>query len=461
MTPHNRLVPLIVACPMFLQNIDMSAMAIALPSIAESLHVPALHLNLIITTYLLSLAAFLPMSAWMADRFGAKQTFCVAIVLFSLASSLCGIATSTTALVVFRILQGLGAAMMVPVGRLILLRSVPPSEMVTAMIWYTVPPAIGRLAGPLVGGAIVSVSSWHWIFFVNIPFGVVAVLLALLCVEDIPTETATPPFDVLGFLLMATGLAALLGALETAGKGLVPGWMSGGAAVVGVIALGLYGMHSLRQTDPVIDLRILRFRIFRTNVLGAAPLRLVISAVPFLLPLMLQLGFGLSPLTSGFLAAASAFGALSTRGVMRRAIDHYGLRRLLLAATVLTSLVFTSYALFTPATSHLLMFCTVFVCGLLSSLCLVSLNSLGFVDLPKERVSHATALLSMTQQLLAASGVMLASLLLAFFSRWHGGDGIHLLRQDFVAAIMVVGPLALISLFSFVRLNPEETDKLS
>ncbi len=460
MKGRSRLVPLIVASPMFLQNIDTSAMAIALPSIAASLQVPALQLNLIITTYLLSLAVFLPMSAWLADRFGAKRMFCMAIVLFSLASALCGTATSLATLVVCRIIQGMGAAMMVPVGRLILVRSVPPSELITAMVWYTVPPTIGRLAGPLVGGAIVSVTSWHWIFFVNIPFGVVAVLLALVFVEDSRPEGPPPAFDVAGFLLIAIGLAAMLGALETAGKGLIPGWLSALAAAVGASALGLYGLRNRRRAESLIDLRVLAFRTFRTNALGAVPLRLAVLAVPFLLPFMLQMGFGLSPLASGLLTAASAVGALCTRGIMRWAIDRHGFRRLLLGATVLTSAIYMSYALFGPATPHALMFCVLFLGGVLTSICMVSLNTLGFAELPKERMSHATVVISMAQQLTAGFGVVLAAALLALFSRSHGGDGVHLLAQDFSATFVALGLTALLSLFSFVRLKPDDGDEL-
>jgi MFS family permease len=345
-------VPLIVASPVFLQNIDSSAMMIALPSIAGSLGVETLHLNLVITAYLLSLAVFLPLSAWLAERFGARQMFCVAIALFSFASALCGAAGSMTTLIVFRVLQGMGAAMMVPVGRLILLRTVEPSQLIGAMVWYTVPPTIGRLTGPLVGGAIVSV--------------------------------------------------------------------------------------------------------LRTNIVGAIPMRLALFGVPFLLPLLMQLGFDLPPLTSGLLSAAGALGALCTRGVMRFAFHRYGFRQLLLVTNVLMGLCYASYALFNPSTSHLLMFAAVFAGGLLSSLCTVLLNTMGFVDVPKAQTSHATALLSMTQQLTAGLGVLACASLLRFFAWIRGGGGIA--AQDFSATFLVVGAMSTLSLFSFARLTSKEED---
>jgi EmrB/QacA subfamily drug resistance transporter len=445
---------------MFLQNIDMTAMTIALPSIAQSLHVPTLRLNMIITAYLLSLAVFLPMSAWLADRFGAKQMFCVSISLFSLASALCGVASSITALVMCRVFQGLGAALMVPVGRLILVRSVPATELMTAMIWFTVPPTIGRLAGPLVGGAIVSLSSWHWIFFVNIPFGLLAVALAMIFVQRDEPVAYIRRFDIPGFLLLAIGLAALFGAIETAGKGMVAGWMSALAAVFGACALASYALLSRNKDHPVIDLAILRFRTFRTNVVGAAPLRLSMSAVPFLLPLMLQLGFGLSPMVTGLVAAASALGALCTRVVMRLAIDLLGFRRLLLYSTVLTSLFFSSWALFNPTTSQWTMILLVFAGGLISSVCMISINTLGFVDLPRDRMSHATALIGMAQQLLAGGGVVLAVALLTLSSWLHGGDSVHLSETDFSAAILITALMALLSLLSFAKLGPEAGNEL-
>ncbi len=459
MSTQSKIVPLIVASPLFLQNIDTSAMVIALPSIAHSLNVPLLQLNLVITAYMVSLAVFLPLSAWLADRYGAKKIFCTAVIVFSVASALCGMAVSMQTLVLCRVLQGLGGAMMVPVGRLILLRSVSASEMIGAMVWYTVPPLIGRLSGPLIGGAIVSVTSWHWIFFVNIPFGIAAVVLALIYVEDAEDVAPAPPFDLRGFVLLAVGLAAMLGALQTVGKGLVPAWMPLLAVSVGGVALAAYGILSRRQAEPIIDLTILRFRTFRTNVIGAAPLRLALSAIPFLLPLMMQMGFGLSPLQTGAIAAASAFGALCTRFVMRRIIGRFGFRRLLIACTAALSLSYMSHALFTRGTAHELMFLAIFCSGLLSSLCMVMLNTLGFVEIPSERTSHATALTTMAQQLMSGIGVVVAALLLGLVSWLHGGDGVHLMVMDFSVAILVVGATVLLSLLAFCRLAPNEGDE--
>lgn len=457
MAAHDRLVPVIVASPLFLQNIDSSAMATALPEIARSLQVPTLHLNLAITSYLLSLAVFLPVSAWLAERWGAKRVFCLAIGLFALGSALCGAASSLSQLVVFRVLQGMGGALMVPVGRLILLRSVPPALMVSAMVWFTVPPVIGRMMGPLFGGAVVTLTSWRWIFLINIPFGLVAILMASRFIRDVRDEAAAPkPFDVRGFVLLAFGLTALLGGLETAGKAMAPTWMSWFAAVAGAALLWLYYRHSRGHAHPLIDLDILRFRTFRTNVVGATTLRIAIGATPFLLPLMLQLGFGLSPMASGSLTVATAVGALGTRVVMKRAIARWGFRRLLLGATVLGGFFYMSYGLFSPDTSHALMFCTMMLGGLVNSLCMVALGTLGFSEIPRHRMGHATALSTMAQQVSLTVGVVLGATLVSLASWWHGGDGTHLQPRDFSPAFFAIGLLSMVSLLSFRRLDPNE-----
>lgn len=452
---RDRLIPAIVASPLFLQNLDSSVMATALPSIAASLAVPPLHLNLAITAYLLSLAVFLPLSGWLADRLGARRVFCLAIALFSLGSALCGVADTMPELVAFRIVQGLGGAMMVPVGRLILLRAVPPEGMVAAMVWFTVPAVVGRMMGPLFGGAIVTVASWRWIFLVNIPFGLLAIALTLAFVRDEPPAAEPVPLDGGGFVMLALGLSLLLGAMETAGRAMLPVAVSWLAALTGLMLLWCYYRRSRQRVHPLIDLAILRHRTFRLSVVGGLPLRIAIGAVPFLLPLMLQLGFGLSPLASGLLTVATSAGALATRGVMAPAIRRFGFRSLLIGATALSSLSYLCYSQFTPVTPHLLIFGVLMLGGLVTSMCMVCLGTLGFSEIPAPRMSHATALSTMAQQVSLSFGVVLAAALLAGASWWHGGDGIALQPGDFSPAFIVVGLINMLSLWWFVRLDPQ------
>ncbi len=461
-TEHFRIVPLVVACPLFLQNLDTSVMATALPSIAGSLHVQVLDLNLAITAYLLSLAMFLPASGWLAERFGPRRVFCGAIVLFSVGSALCGAAQSLNELVACRLLQGIGGAMMVPVGRLILLRSVPAARMVDAMVWFTVPSAIGRMMGPFFGGAVVTITSWRWIFLINIPFGLLGVAMAMWFVaKDQPaTDEGVRLFDVRGFVFLAIGLAGVLGGLQTTGKGLLPWEASLGMGCAGILSLWAYARHSRGRAEPLIDLGILRFPTYRAAVLGGLPLRIAIGASPFLLPLMLQLGFGLSPLQSGLLTMATALGSLSTRTVVARAIRAVGFRTLLICSALLTSVFYAAYGLFTPQTPHVLMFCVMLLGGLCNSMAMVALNTLGYTEIPRQRMSHATATSSMAQQLSVSLGVVMGASLVAAVSLLHGGDLAHLQARDFSPAFLAVGAMTLISVSAFRRLRPDEGDEL-
>ena len=455
MAARDKLLPLVVACPLFLQNLDTSAIATALPAIARSLDVQALHLNLAITSYLLSLAVFLPLSGWCASRFGARRVFCAAIAFFSLGSALCGLATSLPWLVVFRIVQGFGGALMVPVGRLILLRSVQPAAMVAAMVWFTVPPTVGRMIGPLFGGAIVTWTSWRWIFLLNIPFGLLGIALAWRFIGTEVDEELREPFDAPGFVLLALGLTGLLGALEMTGKGLVGGWAIAGAAAVGTVAMLVYVRRSGRMAAPLVNFSVLRFPTYFASIVGGTPLRIAIGATPFLLPLMFQLGFGLSPLDSGLLTVATALGALATRGVMGHAIHRFGFRPLLVAATALAGVLSMSYGLFKPETPHVVMFFAMLLGGLVTSMAMVSLQTLGFSEIPKPLMSHATTLSTMSQQLAITFGVVLGASLVSAASWWHGGDAAHLTAADFSPAFFIAGLITLMSLFFFVRLDPE------
>ncbi len=452
MALRSKIVPLVVASPLFLQNVDSSVMATALPSIASSLDVDVLHLNLAITSYLLSLAVFLPLSGWVAERFGAKRVFCTAIAMFSLGSALCGMADSLASLVLYRILQGLGGAMMLPVGRLILLRSVPATQLIAAMVWFTVPPVIGRMLGPLLGGAIVTWTSWRWIFLVNIPFGLLSIAMAMLFIDDSKEVASTGSFDLGGFLLLAFGLTGMIGALEAAGKGLLPSWVIGLIGAAGLLATVIYCRRS--KADPIIDFAILWHPTYRTSIIGGAPLRIAVGASPFLLPLMLQLGFGLSALDAGLLTMATAVGSLATRAVMVKAIRLIGYRSLLITTTALTSLIYASYALFTAQTPHPLMFGVLMIGGLVNALGLVALQTLGYSEIPKPLMSHATTLASMAQQLCLSLGVMFGASLLSAAVWWRGGTT-TLIAADFSPAFVAIGAITLLSLAFFLRLKKD------
>jgi len=452
---RDKLVPIVVALPLFLQNVDSSVMATALPAMAQSLQVDALRLNLAITAYLISLAVFLPASGWLADRFGPRRVFCAAVAVFAAASALCGMANSLEMLVACRILQGMGGAMMVPVGRLIMLRSVLPGAMVAAMVWFTVPPAFGRMIGPLVGGMMVTWISWRWIFLVNVPLGALAIALALGVLDaDEPPPQEAPSFDAVGFILLGTGLASFLAALESASSHLVPAPVATGFAAVGLTCLTGYWLHSRRSPSPLIDLGIFKSPTFFAATVGGLPLRLAVGALPFLLPLLLQLGFGLSPLDSGLLTMGSAVGSLATRALLTRALRSFGFRRLLIGSTVCVSLSYVTYANFGATTPHLAIFAATVAGGLVMSMVMVSLQTLAYTEIPKSLMGHSTAMSAIVQQMSFSLGVVIAVEMLRVSVWLRGGQASALAASDFPLAFYAFAFAVPFAILFLVRLRP-------
>src|SRR4051794_17891434 len=303
----SRLVPLIIATALFMENTDSTVISTSLPMIAADLAVDPLALKLAITFYLVSLAIFIPISGWMADRFGARTIFRGAIGVLMAGSLACAWANSLESFVLARFFQGMGGAMMVPVGRLVLLRSVPRHEVVQALATLTIPALVGPVIGPPLGGFITTYFHWRWIFFINIPIGVLGIVLSTLYIPNIK-ETDTPPLDFIGFLLSGIGLAALMLGLATGGRHLIPPEISAICVIVGLVCAVGYILHARRTPFPVLQLKLLKIPTFRASVIGGSFFRIGIGSIPFLLPLMLQLGFGLNPLQSGTLTFIAAVG---------------------------------------------------------------------------------------------------------------------------------------------------------
>jgi len=326
--PRQIIVPLIVACALFMQNLDSTVIATALPAIAVSLHEDPLRLNLAITSYLLSLAVFIPLSGWMADRFGARPVFCWAIAVFTLGSAGCGLAYNLPELIAARILQGMGGAMMVPVGRLVLLRTVPKADLVRALAFLSMPALLGPVIGPPLGGFIVTYSSWRWIFYINLPVGILGIVLGRLFIADL-RERNVGPLDLRGFVLAGVGLAGLTFGLEAVGRGALPVTVVGGLIVGGAICVALYVLHARHASYPIIDLALMRIPTFAASIYGGSLFRVGIGALPFLLPMLLQVGFGMNALGSGLLTFASAAGAMTMRLTATPVIRLVGFRRVL------------------------------------------------------------------------------------------------------------------------------------
>jgi len=452
------LIPLIIACALFMENLDSTVIGTSLPDIAKSFGTDPLHLSLAITSYLLSLAVFIPASGWVADRFGAKNVFRAAIVVFTLGSILCGLSNSTVELVGARVIQGLGGAMMVPVGRLVLLRSVSKSELVRAMAYLTTPALLGPVLGPPLGGFITTYSSWRLIFFINVPIGIIGVILVTLFIDDV-RETERTPFDGRGLLMTGVALACMVFAFESLGRSILPLPVTAGLFAVGIASLALYVRHAHRAPAPILDLTLLHIRTFRISVVGGTIFRVGIGAIPFLLPLMLQLGFGMTPFESGMLTFISAAGALLMKMTATRIIRHFGFRPVLVWNAVISSLFLMSYALFRQDTPHLLILGLLLVGGYFRSLQFTSLNTLAFADIAPQRMSRASSFSSTAQQLSASLGVAGGAVLLNLTLMLRGGG--TLVAADFTWAFAVVGLLSLSSVLMFMRLAPDAGAEVS
>jgi EmrB/QacA subfamily drug resistance transporter len=455
---RSRLIPYVVACALFMENLDSTVLATALPEIARSLGESPLHLNLAITSYLLSLAIFIPVSGWIADRFGARRVFCLAIIVFTLGSISCGFAQSFWGLVASRVVQGLGGAMMVPVGRLVLLRSVAKTELVAALALVTIPALIGPIVGPPLGGFITTYLSWRWIFWINIPIGIAGVTLALILFEQV-REEHVPPFDWRGFVLAATGLAGVMMGFETIGRGLLPTAAVVALVVAGVAALTLYVRHARRRAHPVLDLGLLRIGTFRAAVLGGFIFRIGIGAIPFLLPLLLQLGFGMNPLQSGLLTFAAAVGALTMKMAARRILRHFGFRNVLIVNALISAVSIGACAFFDVATPGAVILAVLLLGGFFRSLEFTSINALAYSDVPRERMSRATSFASVGQQLSLSVGVGLGALILHVVVGLRGAEDAA--AQDFAPAFLIVAGISASAALVFWRLPSDAGAEVS
>jgi EmrB/QacA subfamily drug resistance transporter len=433
---------MIVACALFMENMDATVIATALPTIAREFGESPLALNLAITSYLLSLGIFLPLSGWLADRFGARAVFSSAIVVFTLGSIGCSAIDSVPELVLARIVQGIGGAMMVPVGRLVVLRTIPKNELVSAMAYLTVPALIGPVIGPPLGGFIVTFLSWRWIFWINIPIGVLGLALALRFVPDV-REPRGEALDALGFVLVALGLAGMMFGLENVSRGVLSNREIAALIAGGAASLALYAWHVRRVAVPILDVALLRVASFRAAVLGGFVFRIGIGALPFLTPLMLQLGFGLSPFASGSITFTGAAGAMAMKLSAAPILRRFGFRNVLLANTAVCALSIAAYGLFRPTTPHVWIIAVLLTGGFFRSLQFTSLNTFAFADVEPTLMSRATTLSSVAQQLSLTFGVGIGALLLHATLAIRGRDVLG--AGDFAPAYFAIAGISLLS----------------
>jgi EmrB/QacA subfamily drug resistance transporter len=448
---NNRLVPMIVAVALFMDNMDSTVIATSLPAIAADIGTNPLTLKLAVTSYLLSLAVFIPMSGWTADRFGARTVFRAAIAVFVLGSIGCALSNSLSQFVVARIVQGMGGAMMTPVGRLVLVRTVDRRELVNAMAWVSIPAMIGPLMGPPLGGFITTYASWHWIFLINVPIGLLGIVLVTRYIENVRAE-AREGFDAVGMVLSGTAVAGLTFGLSVAGFEIVPWPVVVAIITVGAVALALYTAYARRVASPILDFSLLRLPTFRASLTGGFLFRIGVGAMPFLLPLLLQVGFKLSPFQSGMITFTSTLGALFMKAAAPWMLKRYGFRNVLIWNAILGGLFIAACAGFTGTTPFPVMIAVLMVGGFFRSLQFTAVNALAYAEVPTSRMSRATALASVGQQVSLATGVAVGALTVEMVGRLK--DQPAIMAEDFPPGFLLVGLIAASSALIFWFLPP-------
>lgn len=449
-------VPLVVALALLMETTDATVLATALPLLAKDLAVPVLSLKLALSTYLIAFAAFVPISGWLADRHGARRIFVAALSIFLIGSALSSMQSSLGGLVVSRAIQGAGGAMMVPVGRLIVLRGVAKKDMVRALAWVTVPALMGPALGPLVGAIVTQALGWRWIFFINLPVGLVAIGLALWLIPRVPKQ-AVPPLDKVGFAVSAIGLGLSLFGLSFLGEQAVSPLVALAATLVGFAILLVYFRHVRGRDTLLLDLRLFRHHTFAVGVVTGTIFRMSGGAAAFLLPLLFQLGLGLPILVSGLLSGLFAVGGLAMRGFAPHVLDLFGFRYSLLVATLVSALTFLGLG-FVQSLDYAVIVPLVLLSGLVQALAFTGLNGLVFADVSEAEMGQATALSAVSQQVGLTAGIAVASLALQMMGGW-AVSGTPLLGH-FPAAFWTIAVVVLVASATLLGLRPEEADDL-
>ncbi len=452
--------PWLIAVAFFMESLDTTILNTAVPTIAAALHVAPLSMKSVLASYTLSLAVFIPISGWMADRFGTRRVFASAIGIFTLGSFLCGISSNIHVLVACRILQGCGGSMMVPVGRLTIVRTFAKSELVRAMSFVAIPALIGPMLGPIAGGLIVGYFHWRLIFFVNIPIGLAGLMMVYLRLPDY-REEHTNPLDVAGLILFGSGIALLSYVLEVFGEHTLSAREILGLLAVSFLLLAGYAFHATRTAYPMLNLILFRIRTFRAAVSGSFLTRLGIGGIPFLFPLLYQVGLGFTPVQSGLLMMPQAIAAMSLKPTMPRILARFGYRAVLVSNTIIIGLFILLFATIGNGTPLWLVVAEVFFYGFFTSLQYTCMNTLVYADVSEKQESSASSIASTMQQMAISFGVASASLVTAFFlpDRYRSNPlqfihGIH-------RAFFVLGGMTLLSTLVFSGLKRGDGDAVS
>ena len=455
---NDRVVPLIVAVALFMENMDSTVIATSLPAIARALGTNPLALKLAVTSYLLSLAICIPASGWTADRFGARNVFRIAIGVFILGSIGCAASHSLEQFVIARIVQGMGGAMMTPVGRLIMVRSIDKHLLLNAMALVTVPALIGPICGPPLGGFITTYASWHWIFLINVPIGLVGIVAATRFIPNVRAELRHP-FDFLGFVLSGLGIGGLAFGLSVMGLDFLPVGVVAALLGVGTVSTIAYVFHAKRTPAPILDLNLLKLPTFRASIVGGFLFRLGVGALPFLLPLLLQIGFHLTPFQSGLITFTSALGSMFMKAAVAGVLKRLGYRNVLLYNSLISSVFLMACATFVPGMPFWAMIAILLSGGFFRSLQFTSINTIAYAEIDPQRLSRATALTAAAQQLSLSTGVAVGALVVEITLRLRHETTMS--AVDFPPAFLVIGALAATAALIFYRLAPDAGEELS
>lgn len=455
---YDRVVPLIVAVALFMENMDSTVIATSLPAIAHALGTNPLALKLAVTSYLLALAIFIPASGWMADRFGARNVFRIAIGVFVLGSIGCALSRSLEEFVLARVLQGAGGAMMTPVGRLILVRSIDKRLLVNAMALVTIPALIGPICGPPLGGFITTYASWHWIFIINVPIGLVGMVMATRYIPVINADRP-PPFDFVGFVLSGLGIGGLAFGLSVMGLAFLPTGVVATLIGVGAVSAAAYVLHASRTPAPILDLRLFKLATFRASIFGGFMFRLGIGALPFLLPLLLQIGFDLTPFQSGLITFTGALGSMFMKAAVAGVLKRFGYRPVLVYNSFISAAFLAACASFVPGMPYAAMIAILLAGGFFRSLQFTAINTIAYAEIEPALISKATTLVSVAQQLAISTGVAVGALVVEITLRLKHGSTMG--AMDFPPAFFVVGTLTAAASLVFLRLPPDAGAELA
>jgi len=446
--------PWIAAMAFFMQALDATILNTALPAIAESLNRSPLAMQSTIISYTLTVAMLIPVSGWLADRFGTRKVFMTAVSLFTLGSLACALSSSLGELVIFRIIQGIGGAMMMPVARLALLRAYPRSELLPVLNFVTMPGLVGPILGPMLGGVLVTWASWHWIFLINIPIGVAGLFYARKYMPDFTTPRRK--FDMTGFVLFGLSLVLFSSGMELFGERLVASWLALSIIVASVLLLFAYIRHARHHPTPLIALPMFKIRTFSVGIAGNIASRLGTGCVPFLMPLMLQVGFGYQALIAGIMMAPTAVGSILAKSVVTQVLRRLGYRTTLVGITVFIGLMIAQFSLQSPGMTIWMLILPLFVLGMAMSTQFTAMNTITLADLTDENASSGNSMLAVTQQLSISLGVAVSAAVLRFYEGFESANTVEQFHYTFIT----MGGITLVSSLVFMLLRPKDGQNL-